>query len=98
MVQGIDGYEYAEPADILSVLAKEHFSDQLSAQKWSERRDALHRLKALASTPRLVSGDYGDVLRELRKVIVKDSNVVCVGEAILCLGALAKGLRKACLL
>ncbi len=34
------------------------------------------------------------MLRELKKVIVKDSNVVCVAEAVACLGRLAKGLRK----
>lgn len=39
--------------------------------------------------------DYGDILRELRKVITKDSNVACVAEAILCTGMMAKGLRSA---
>jgi hypothetical protein len=39
--------------------------------------------------------DYGDVQRELRKVITKDSNVMCVAEAVACVGALAQGLRSA---
>ncbi len=39
--------------------------------------------------------DYGDVCRDLRKVITKDSNVMCVAEAVGCVGALAKGLRPA---
>lgn len=39
--------------------------------------------------------DYGDLNRELRKIIVKDSNVMCVAEAIACTGALAQGLRSA---
>jgi len=44
-------------------------------------------------TPRLAPGDYGDVLRRLKIVISKDSNVACVIEAVACCGALAKGLR-----
>ncbi len=42
-----------------------------------------------------MDSDFGDVHREVRKVITKDSNVACVAEAIACAGALAKGLRKA---
>ncbi len=49
--------------------------------------------QGLASQPRLAPGDYGEVLRELKKVILKESNVVCVGEAITCVGAMAKSLR-----
>lgn len=37
--------------------------------------------------------DYGDVNRELRKVITKDANVQCVSEAIGCCSYLAAGLR-----
>jgi cytoskeleton-associated protein 5 len=39
--------------------------------------------------------DYGDVNRELRKVITKDSNVACVAEAISVCAAMASGLRSA---
>jgi hypothetical protein len=41
-----------------------------------------------------VDGDFGDVNREVRKIITKDSNVQVVSEAIACTGMLAKGLRK----
>ena len=92
-VQEMDSYEFAEPADILSSLGKE-FWEGLGAKKWTERRDALAKLKGVASQPRLAPGDYGDVLRELRKIIQKDSMVVIVGEAILCVGAMAKSLRS----
>ena len=43
-----------------------------------------------AAAPHLAPGDFGDVLRRLKVVITKDSNVVCVAEAISCVGALAK--------
>ena len=89
----MDSYEYAEPADIWSSLNKE-FWEGLASKKWSERRDSLQKLKGLASQPKVASGDSGDVLRELKKIILKDSNVVCVGEALLCVGALAKSMRN----
>ncbi len=43
-----------------------------------------------AGAPHLAPADFGDVLRRLKLVITKDSNVVCVAEAIACAGALAK--------
>lgn len=92
-MQEMDAYEFAEPANILPDLNKE-FWEGLASKKWSERRDSLQRLKALAGQPRLAPGDFGEVLRELKKVILKDSNVVCVGEAILCIGSFAKSLRS----
>ena len=88
-----DSYEYAEAVDIWSSLNKE-FWEGIVSKKWSERRDSLQRFKGLASQPRIQPGDSGDLLRELKKIILKDSNVVCVGEAILCIGALAKSLRS----
>ena len=48
----------------------------------------------LRSVMQVAPGDFGDVLRELKKIIVKDSNVVCVAEAVACLGRLARGLRR----
>lgn len=60
----MDAYEYADPAGILSELGKE-FWDMLAAKKWSERRDALAKLRMLASASKLASGDYGDVNRYL---------------------------------
>lgn len=63
----MDAYDFAEPADVLGRLDKS-FWEGLASAKWSERRNALQSLKQLASSPRLASGDYADVLRELRKV------------------------------
>ncbi|KAL0039701.1 hypothetical protein WJX77_005628 [Trebouxia sp. C0004] len=91
--EGMDAYEYAEPAGILSELGKE-FWEMLAAKKWSERRDALAKLRTLASAPKLASGDYGDVNRELKKIISKDSHIGVVSEAVACTGVLARGLRK----
>ncbi len=93
IMQGMDPYEFAEPVNVLGQLGKD-FWDGLAASKWTERRDALQKLRGLAGTPKILPGDFGDVLRELKKIITKDSNVVCVGEAVGCLGNLASGLRS----
>lgn len=66
----MDAYEFAEPASVLSELGKD-FWEGLAAKKWSDRRDALAKLRSLASAPKLASGDYGDVNRQ-------DPDVCCV--------------------
>jgi cytoskeleton-associated protein 5 len=54
----------------------------------------LDALEPLAANPKLQSGDYGDLIRTLKKVITKDSNVVLVALAGKCLALIAKGLSK----
>ena len=90
---GVDAYDLVEPADVLGSLGKD-FWKELTDAKWTIRKGALQHLKGLASQPRLATGDYGDVLRELRKIVTKDSNVVCQAETVACYAALARGLRK----
>lgn len=38
------------------------------AKKWQERKEALEAVEALAKNPKLESGDYGDLVRALKKV------------------------------
>ena len=45
-------------------------------------------------TCRLATGDYADLVRELKKVLSKDSNITCAAEAASVAGALGLGLRK----
>ncbi|UYV60269.1 msps [Cordylochernes scorpioides] len=89
----IDPYELLEAVDILSKLPKD-FYEKCEAKKWQERKEALEALQTLASNPKLESGDYGEVVRVLKKMISKDSNVLVVALAGKCLAALATGLRK----
>ena len=42
----------------------------------------------------MAAGDYGPILRRLKLIISKDSNLACVIEAVACCGALAKGVRQ----
>ncbi|KAG2440105.1 hypothetical protein HXX76_004219 [Chlamydomonas incerta] len=94
MPEAADPYDYAEPKKVAQELTSANFFAKLEEKKWTERRDAVLFLKGLADTPRIAPGDFGDVMRELKKLISKDSNVVVVAESINCVGLLAKGLRK----
>lgn len=38
------------------------------AKKWQERKEALEAVEALAKNPKLEGGDYGDLVRALKKV------------------------------
>ncbi|XP_044257889.1 protein mini spindles [Tribolium madens] len=89
----MDPYDLADPVDILSKLPKD-FYEKVEAKKWQERKEALETLEKLVQTPKLQSGEYGDLVRALKKVIEKDSNVVVVALAGRCLAAIATGLKK----
>ena len=93
VVEAIDPYEMMEPVEILSKIPAD-FLTQLEDKKWSIRKDALTTLKTLAAAPKLEPGDYGDIVRSLKKIIAKDTNVMVVTVAAECVSALANGLRK----
>uniref|UniRef100_A0A8C2FUL5 Cytoskeleton associated protein 5 n=1 Tax=Cyprinus carpio TaxID=7962 RepID=A0A8C2FUL5_CYPCA len=92
-VAHVDPYELLEAVEILSKLPKD-FYEKIEAKKWQERKEALEAVEALAKNPKLESGDYGDLVRALKKVIGKDANVMLVAMAAKCLAGLAAGLRK----
>ncbi|ERL90159.1 hypothetical protein D910_07513, partial [Dendroctonus ponderosae] len=91
--EDIDPYELASPVDILSKLPKD-FYEKIEAKKWQERKESLDAVENLLKNPKLEAGDYGDLVRALKKVIQKDSNVVCVALAGKCIAGLATGLKK----
>ncbi|XP_070169214.1 protein mini spindles isoform X3 [Polyergus mexicanus] len=92
-IPDIDPYDLLAPVDILSKLPKD-FYEKVEAKKWQERKEALEALEILVKNPKLENGDYGDVVRALKKIISKDSNVVVVTLAGKCLAGLATGLKK----
>ncbi|XP_059352575.1 cytoskeleton-associated protein 5-like isoform X2 [Daphnia carinata] len=92
-VPDIDPYELLEPVDILSQLPKD-FYDKCEAKKWQERKEAMDALEQLVANPKLQTGDYGDLVRALKKIIAKDSNVMVIAVAGKCLCGLANGLKK----
>uniref|UniRef100_A0A8C2X2J8 Cytoskeleton associated protein 5 n=1 Tax=Cyclopterus lumpus TaxID=8103 RepID=A0A8C2X2J8_CYCLU len=92
-VAAVDPYELLEAVEILSKIPKD-FYDKIEAKKWQERREALEAVEALTKNLKLENGDYGDLVRALKKVVGKDANVMLVSAAAKCLAALASGLRK----
>lgn len=91
--QDLDPYDLADPVEVLSKLPKD-FYEKIEAKKWQERKESLEALENLLKFPKLESGDYGDLVRALKKVVQKDSNVICVALAGRCIAGLANGLRK----
>uniref|UniRef100_H3CGY6 Cytoskeleton associated protein 5 n=1 Tax=Tetraodon nigroviridis TaxID=99883 RepID=H3CGY6_TETNG len=89
----VDPYELLEAVEILSKMPKD-FYEKIEAKKWQERKEALEAVEALAKNPKLEGGDYGDLVRALKKVVGKDANVMLVTVAAKCLAGLAAGLRK----
>ncbi|RWS17773.1 cytoskeleton-associated protein 5-like protein [Dinothrombium tinctorium] len=90
----IDPYELLEPVEILSKLPG-NFFEQTEEKKWQDRKAALESLQQLMATaPKLVPGDYGDIVKTLKKMVGKDTNVVVVAIAAKCLAELASKLRK----
>ena len=102
--QGADPYDFATPKEILASLAAVKvtigddppvpFWECFESKKWNLRKGALDRLRDAARAPRLAPGDYGDVARELKKVLAKDANITCATAAAEAVGALAAGLRR----
>lgn len=92
-IPDIDTYDLLAPVDILSKLPKD-FYEKVEAKKWQERKEALEALETLVKNPKLENGDYGDIVRALKKIISKDTNVLVVTLAGKCLAGLASGLKK----
>ncbi|XP_076313305.1 msps cytoskeleton-associated protein 5 [Tachypleus tridentatus] len=89
----IDPYEFIESIDVIGKLPKD-FYEQCEAKKWQERKAVLESLLSLVQNPKLEVGDYSDIVRTLKKMVGKDTNVLVVALAAQCLAGLAKGLRK----
>ncbi|KAI1307658.1 Cytoskeleton-associated protein 5 [Halotydeus destructor] len=92
--EDIDPYELLEPVDILPKLPGDFFQ-LCESKKWQERKQALEALQELLTpNPKIASGEYGELVKTLKKFIGKDTNVVVVALAAKCLADLAARLRK----
>uniref|UniRef100_A0A6B2EE03 Putative microtubule-associated protein n=1 Tax=Phlebotomus kandelakii TaxID=1109342 RepID=A0A6B2EE03_9DIPT len=89
----MDPLDLVDPVDILSKIPKD-FYDKLESKKWQERKESLEALEPLVQNPKLESGDYGELIKALKRVLTKDTNVVLVAMSGKCLAGLAKGLGK----
>jgi len=63
-----DVEEHIDSVNILSQLNKD-FYEKLEAKKWQERKEAIDMLEGILSKAlKIESGDYGDLVRALKKV------------------------------
>ncbi|KAI7736261.1 hypothetical protein M8C21_022711, partial [Ambrosia artemisiifolia] len=69
--QEIDEYELVDPVDILTPLEKSGFWNGVKATKWSERKEAVAELTKFASTKRIAPGDFTEICRTLKKLLVE---------------------------
>ena len=63
----IDPFDLLEPVDILSKLPKD-FYEKCEAKKWQERKEAMEAVEQLVANPKLLPGEYGDLVRAIKKV------------------------------
>lgn len=91
--EAIDPLDLIDPVDILSQLPKD-FYDKLEEKKWQIRKEALEALELQLKNPKLMPGDYGELVKALKKVVSKDTNVVLVAMAGKSMASLARGLGK----
>ncbi|KAG7153303.1 Cytoskeleton-associated protein 5-like [Homarus americanus] len=68
--------------------------DPVEAKKWQERKEAVELLHPLTQNIKLEAGDYHDLMKVLKKMIAKDTNVMIVAQAGHCVAGLARGLKK----
>ena len=92
--EDIDPYELLEPVEILNKLPTD-FHTNCESKKWAERKAALDSLQELLTpNPKLAAGDYGDLVKILKNMIKKDTNINVVATAAKCMADLAFRLRK----
>ncbi|VDN55249.1 unnamed protein product [Dracunculus medinensis] len=84
----------ASETNLLALLPKD-FVKFVSSVKWTERRDVLQCfLDNLAHSSRLNTEiNYIELMNELKKIIMKDSNVIVISLAIRVLTAIVRGLQ-----
>lgn len=82
-----------EAVDVLSKIPKD-FYEKCEAKKWQERKEALEALEALITSPKIEPGDFSDLVRTLKKLIAKDTNILVVTLAGKCMAGIAVGLKK----
>ncbi|CAH1762423.1 9128_t:CDS:10 [Entrophospora sp. SA101] len=82
-----------EAVDVLSKMDK-NFYQNLGSAKWKERKEALDGLLEICKTPKIVDGNFSELISALAKRI-SDTNINIVIVAANIITALALGLRDA---
>lgn len=69
--EDIDPFELLEPVEILNKLPSDFYT-LCESKKWQERKQAIEQLQELLTpNPKLAAGDYGELVKVLKKFIQK---------------------------
>ncbi|XP_074596153.1 msps cytoskeleton-associated protein 5 [Brevipalpus obovatus] len=89
-----DPFDIYDPVEVLSKVPND-FMEKVESKRWGDRKEAVESILQLISPhPKLMPGDYGELVKALKKLLGKDSNVNVVSVAAKCLAELAVKLRK----
>ncbi|CAM9113078.1 unnamed protein product [Choristocarpus tenellus] len=67
--EAFDPKEFIEPVNLLGKLPKTEFSAKTAAKKWSEILEGLNiAVDMIGPLPKLAAGDYGDLIRQLKRL------------------------------
>ncbi|KAJ1541253.1 hypothetical protein HK096_010319, partial [Nowakowskiella sp. JEL0078] len=88
----IDMFDMKDPVKVLEKLPS-GFYENVVAQKWQERKEALDGLLAVMKDQKIEDARYHELCGALAKRIDKDSNIIVAVLAVNCIEALAKGLK-----
>ncbi|CAH8828703.1 unnamed protein product [Trichobilharzia szidati] len=89
----VDLSDMIAPSEVLSKVPSEYWQ-QITEKKWQDRRDALEALEKITNVPRIVPGDFSDLVKSLLQVVNKDTNIMLVALAAKILGQLGRGLKS----
>jgi cytoskeleton-associated protein 5 len=90
-VEEVDLYSMVEAVNLMSKITPEMY-EALQSKKWKDKKEALEAINKIADTPRLQSGEYTELVKNLKRLL-GDANVFVVEESVKCLGFCAQGLR-----
>lgn len=83
-----------EAVDILSKIPKD-FYEKCEGKKWQDRKEAVEAIDNLiTANPKIEPGDFSDLVRTLKKLAAKDTNILVVTLSAKCIAGLATGLKK----
>ncbi|MCL4126148.1 UNVERIFIED_CONTAM: hypothetical protein GTU68_000576, partial [Idotea baltica] len=91
--EDFDPFDLMTPVNILEKLPKD-FYEKVEAKKWQERKEAMEALLPLSQNAKLEPGEYGELVKALKKIIGKDTNVMIIALGGQCMAGIAKGLKK----
>uniref|UniRef100_A0A3Q0KG40 Putative microtubule associated protein xmap215 n=1 Tax=Schistosoma mansoni TaxID=6183 RepID=A0A3Q0KG40_SCHMA len=89
----VDLDDMITPVEVLCKIPNDYWQ-KIGEKKWQDRRDALEAVEKITNVPRIVPGDFTDLVKSLIQVVNKDTNIILVTLAAKILGQIARGLKS----